>query len=62
MYKLSTSSSNYHSEVASEHAGPSDHSQECAQPSISTLYSSTQDSISASDIDSPGSKQNAFLT
>ena len=38
------------------------HSQECAQPSISTPYSSTQDSDSASDIDSPGSKQNAFLT
>ena len=53
---------NHRSEVASEHAGPSGLSQECAQPSISTPYSSKQDSISSSDIHLPGSKQNAFLT
>ena len=53
---------NHRSEIASEHAGPSGLSQEWAQPSIFTPYSSTQDSNSTSDIDSAGSKQNAFLT
>ena len=41
------------SEVASEHTGPSGLSQECAVPSNFTPYSSTQDSDSASDNDSP---------
>ena len=52
---------NHRSEVASEHAGPSDLSQECAQQSISTPYSSPQDSISASDIDSLGRRGSPAL-
>ena len=49
----------HRSEVASEQAGPSSLSQECAQPVSSTPCSSTQDSDSASD-DSTGSPASRY--